>query len=305
MTKYLLSFSGGKDSTASWLYLSRELGLDVEPVFADTGWEAPLLHDYLRYLEGALGPITRVHGTMRQLRADLPDEPLTMEKLAAHKGRFASTAARFCTTELKLKPLREHLRRSIAASPERTFVLVSGVRREESPKRARIAVDRASDEFMSEGLDRPIDLWMPLLDWTVGEVFEAHRRHRIAPNPLYLEGQTRVGCWPCFMADKRSLRAMAERHPESFDALAAAEERVGATFFPPDTATPRYRTTRIEGCDKPLPGADDVRRWALGEMPANNLFEPAGAKLETIPPFRDEGEDAVGPACLSPYGLCE
>jgi len=33
----VLSISGGKDSTAMWIYAVKEMGVEVIPVFADTG----------------------------------------------------------------------------------------------------------------------------------------------------------------------------------------------------------------------------------------------------------------------------
>ncbi|MCR8964155.1 phosphoadenosine phosphosulfate reductase family protein [Brevibacillus halotolerans] len=55
----ILSVSGGKDSTAMWLY-AKEQGIEVLPVFADTGHEHEKTYEYLDYLENKLGPIQRV-----------------------------------------------------------------------------------------------------------------------------------------------------------------------------------------------------------------------------------------------------
>lgn len=54
------SISGGKDSTAMWIYGQLELGVELKRVFADTGHEHPLTYEYLEYLEKTLGPIQRV-----------------------------------------------------------------------------------------------------------------------------------------------------------------------------------------------------------------------------------------------------
>lgn len=59
-TVNVLSVSGGKDSTAMWIYATKELGVEVLPVFADTGHEHQLTYEYLNYLEQQLGPIKRV-----------------------------------------------------------------------------------------------------------------------------------------------------------------------------------------------------------------------------------------------------
>lgn len=56
----VLSVSGGKDSAAMWILAVKELGLEVIPVFADTGNEHPMTYEYVDYLERELGPIKRV-----------------------------------------------------------------------------------------------------------------------------------------------------------------------------------------------------------------------------------------------------
>ena len=60
--RVIASISGGKDSAAMSLYL-RELGIEHERVFLDTGWESPITYEYLREeLPKAIGPITWLRG---------------------------------------------------------------------------------------------------------------------------------------------------------------------------------------------------------------------------------------------------
>ena len=57
------------------------------------------------------------------------------------------------------------------------------------------------------------------------------------PNPLYLAGATRVGCWPCIYARKAEIRLLAEIDPARVGEIATLErelsERAGAprTWF--------------------------------------------------------------------------
>lgn len=46
----IISISGGKDSTALWLY-AIERGVEVTTVFADTGHEHPKTYQYIEYLQ--------------------------------------------------------------------------------------------------------------------------------------------------------------------------------------------------------------------------------------------------------------
>lgn len=59
-TVNILNMSGGKDSTALAIYAFKELGIEGEMVFADTGHEHPITYGYLDYLETKFGPIRRV-----------------------------------------------------------------------------------------------------------------------------------------------------------------------------------------------------------------------------------------------------
>lgn len=204
--KVIASISGGKDSAAMSLYL-RELGIDHELVFMDTGWEHPDTYAYLRYiLPNVLGPI-------RWLRA-----PRQMEELIIHKGMFPSRIRRFCTDELKVKPLQKHLR---ACMDDGHDVLnVVGIRAEESDARSRLP-----EWEWQEGFD--CEVWRPILRWTLDDVIAIHRRHNLTPNPLYLRGVKRVGCWPCINCSKSEIRFMAESDPHRVVRLRVLENHAG------------------------------------------------------------------------------
>jgi 3'-phosphoadenosine 5'-phosphosulfate sulfotransferase (PAPS reductase)/FAD synthetase len=119
--KAILSVSGGKDSAATSLYL-RELGIEHVRVFADTGWEHELTYEYLR------GPLTEALGVIHEVRGER-----TMDELVTHKGAFPSRVMRFCTTELKIKPLAAFVK-----SFGDDVVNVVGIRAAESAARAKM-----------------------------------------------------------------------------------------------------------------------------------------------------------------------
>jgi len=328
--RHIVSMSGGKDSTATWLHILKELRIPCEAIFADTGHESPVTYRYVDYLERELGPVVRVQGDMSQLRRDLTGK-MTMLTMAKHKKRFPSPRARFCTTELKLRPMRKWLlaemeeepcgecgagpgeRCSTGGKPRKisnkgnqpvckegrgaTIMQVVGTRAEESPKRARMNPEPTYDPWTGT------TIWRPIHNWTHDEVFACHARHDIYPNRLYLEGMGRVGCFPCIMARKGELAAIATRYPEAYDRLHAMEQEVGmsrerglSTFFAFDKCAQRYRRSADPVTGIPVATALDVRDWAL-----NNPVEGETRELR----FDEQGEDTFGPACVSVYGLCE
>lgn len=188
--RVVASISGGKDSAAMSLYLT-ELGIEHERVFMDTGWEHAATYDYLR------GPLTDKLGPITEIRGDLD-----FVQLVEKKGLFPSRVMRFCTEELKVKPVQ----RWLAARVDSELVNAVGIRRAESRARSVMAEWEWSDGF-------DLEVWRPLVTWTADDVAAIHRRHGLAMNPLYALGASRVGCWPCIHARKSEIALVARIDP--------------------------------------------------------------------------------------------
>lgn len=185
----------------------REQGIEFQPVFIDTGWEHPSTYEYLRGdLEREIGPIQWIRG------------PRSFKELVIHKGMFPSRTRRFCTQRLKVFPMQEH----IAALVERTdddVVNAVGIRAAESTPRSKLNEWEWCDGFDCE-------TWRPILGWSEQDVIDIHTRHALAPNPLYLLGARRVGCWPCIYASKAEIRLMAEIDPQRIVEIRELEAEV-------------------------------------------------------------------------------
>jgi len=204
--KLVASVSGGKDSAALSLWLT-EVGLEHERVFLDTGWESEKTYAYLDELEEAIGPIIR-------LKAER-----TMAELCLHKGMFPSRVRRFCTQELKVKPMIAYIAKRVDEGED--LVNAVGIRHEESAARAKMPEWEWSDGFDCE-------TWRPLIEWSEEDVIAIHTRHGLRPNPLYLEGASRVGCWPCIFARKAEIRHIADSDPERINFIRDLEKQVQA-----------------------------------------------------------------------------
>jgi len=199
----IVSVSGGKDSLAVGLLL-KSAGIPFTCVHMDTGWEHELTEKYVReYLPTVLGPIKILQG-----------RDGGMEGLVKRKGRFATRRARFCTEELKLIPFRDYLL-SLDDEP----VNAVGVRAQESKARSRLP-----EWEDSKGLD--CETWRPILDWSYQDVIDLHRQAGAEPNPLYLKGAERVGCWPCLFSRKAEIRMVADTDPARIDRLERLESDV-------------------------------------------------------------------------------
>jgi 3'-phosphoadenosine 5'-phosphosulfate sulfotransferase (PAPS reductase)/FAD synthetase len=212
--RVIASISGGKDSAAMSLYL-RELGIEHDRVFFDTGWEHPATYEYLR------GELTREIGSIVELQAKFPaidTSAITRPRVRAaveagnamviaclQKAMFPSRVIRFCTQDLKVFPMQAYISTRVEAGEE--VINAVGIRRAESDARAKMSEWEWSDGFDCE-------VWRPLVDWSEQEVIEIHARHGLRPNPLYLQGATRVGCWPCIFARKAEVRMLGDTDEE-------------------------------------------------------------------------------------------
>lgn len=200
------SISGGKDSAALSLWLT-ENGVVHRRVFADTGWEHDATYEYLR------GPLTAKLGPIDEVGL-----PGGMQGLIRKKGMFPSRLRRYCTEDLKVRPLAAYVR--AIQDKHGDTVNAVGIRAAESVARSKLTEWEWSDAF-------DCDVWRPLISWTELDVIDIHRRHGLAPNPLYLKGAQRVGCFPCIFARKAEVRLVAELAPERIEAIRQLELDVG------------------------------------------------------------------------------
>lgn len=205
------------------------------------------------------------------------------------KGRFPGAKTRFCTERLKLEPMmavkQPYLDDGVS------IVEWIGERAQESKARAdKPAIERIRHERASQVLYRAIH------SLKHHEVFAISKRHGLRPNPLYLMGMGRVGCWPCIMEKKAGVRIIAERTPAEIDRLARWEalvrlvsRRGDATFF----------------CAKMIPGEGDGRAHIRAVVEWSKTRR-GGRQFDLIQAIEAAEAEEIGlNACSSIYGLCE
>ena len=310
----VISFSGGKDSTAMLLLAIERDTPDLSVVFADTGNEHEQTYDYVRYIESATGvPIRWVKAEFARQIAGKREFVLTkwtskwgapqeaIDRAAAAlvptgipfldlciwKGRFPSTMRAFCSEELKRNPIIEQVQKPLLETGN--VISWQGVRRDESMRR-RFLTEREMKTTAENGNE----MWnyRPILDWTADDCFAIHKKHGIKHNPLYEQGMGRVGCMPCINARKDELLEISKRFPEVIERIAEWEKAVSlaskhevATFFASDASS-----------DSTL-----QEHKAAGRIEQRVIWSATarGGKQ------RDFLREMDGPVCSSIYGLCE
>lgn len=275
--QHIILYSGGKDSTALWLWARRK---KIEPrivVFADTGWEHPLTIEYISTIERFMDePIRRVRG------------PETFEERVRRLRGFPSSGRRWCTDELKRQPTRRELDRIRAETDDDVEVLV-GIRHEESRKRAKMREREWDDEYECEH-------WRPLLDWTLNDVLAEHTAAGAPLNPLYKLGAERVGCWPCINAGKAEIELVARIDPARIDRIRAMEQVTKNTMFSKE-APVAEREAGAKRTELPLP-IDKAVAWSHTERGGKKIrltTAPSGCArwgtCEAPLPIRDDYDD--------------
>ena len=297
---YVLSVSGGKDSTATGLHLI-ERGIEFEAIHMDTGWEHPATEAYVREtLPRVLGREVRILSAPLDLAPEvlpiaedlearfLGGKPSAFIRRSLHKAMFPSRQRRYCTQELKVYPSRAYFR--TLSSDVVEPVNVQGIRWEESARRAKM-VDW--EEF-----DGDCAYWRPILDWTERDVIDIHHRHGVAPNPLYLRGARRVGCWPCIMSAKAEIRLLAEIDPARVNLVDALEQAVAALAVTgqPRTLFQNPRPTRTIGEDGTVHRSGECVPFR--EVVAWSLTARGGTEPDPFAP------DPADEGCAR-WGLCE
>jgi 3'-phosphoadenosine 5'-phosphosulfate sulfotransferase (PAPS reductase)/FAD synthetase len=300
--QHVVSVSGGKDSTATYLLaLERRerTGRDFIAVFADTGNEHDWTYDFVRALAGKTGgpePIwvkADFAADMARKRdfiarkwpldgVPMPTVVRALEllhptgnpflDLCMMKGRFPSSGRRFCTDELKIKPMFMAVQRPIL---EAGLALISwqGVRAEESLARRDLPKWQVLNPVpysMPKAVKALEANWRayayrPLIDWNTQEVFDFHTKHGLAWNPLYDNNMSRVGCFPCIMVQKDELRAIANRFPgeidriEEWEGIVSQVSKRGVSSFFSHDKTPG---AHVADASLPTPNVRSVVDWS-------------------------------------------
>jgi 3'-phosphoadenosine 5'-phosphosulfate sulfotransferase (PAPS reductase)/FAD synthetase/ribosomal protein L35 len=194
--------------------------------------------------------------------------------LCIWKGRFPSTKARFCSTELKREVILYKLQFPLV---DQGFKIISwqGVRADESLDRSKLPT--------SDNIGDGVTNYRPILKWSASDCFDMHKKHNLEPNPLYKMGMGRVGCMPCIHCNKAELRAIADRFPEEINRIEDWERMVGAAS--------RRGSATLFTSDKRGHGIRELVEWSKTTR--------GGKHYDLIPLTEDTT------SCSSIYGLCE
>lgn len=192
--RHILGISGGRDSAALAVYMRQyHPALPIEYFFTDTGKELPEVYEFLDKLEGFLGkPIKRLN----------PDRDFDFW-LSEYGNFLPSPRTRWCTRQLKLRPLEHWLRADLDAGiTVHSYVAI----RSDEPSR---------EGYQSTHTNMKVHL--PLRDAGIDRagVIEILSQADVG-EPAYYGWRSRSGCTFCFFQQKIEWVRLAEHHPQRF-----------------------------------------------------------------------------------------
>lgn len=242
--KLVVNFSGGKDSTATFLYLL-ENGVPKDRIelwhqcidgAEDTFFDWEITPDYCRRFAEAFG--VKIYfqwkegGFERELLREnsrtapncFEETDGTISKVGGTGGKLstrrkfpqqsADLSVRWCSSYLKIDVCSCAIRNQDRFRGIRTLVL-SGERGEESEARKHYAIFEKDRADRREGkLKRHVDRHRPIRDWTEAEVWAIIEKYRIRAHPCYYMGWGRCSCKFCIFGNSNQFASAAQISPK-------------------------------------------------------------------------------------------
>jgi 3'-phosphoadenosine 5'-phosphosulfate sulfotransferase (PAPS reductase)/FAD synthetase len=248
----VISFSGGRTSAYMTIKLL-ETGKynDAHIIFSNTGKENEatlvFVHEMDRHLQTTFGKaITWLEynpdpdhwfNVVSFATASREGEPFAA--LIGKRNYCPNRVARFCTQDLKIRPIKKYCQRVLGW---KHWVNLVGIRYDEP---------RRWNKSKSVERNEVFDVEHPLVKWRVTkpQVLEYFQNM-----PFDLELKEHEGnCDLCFLKGKKKKQAIARETPEKFDWWIAQEKKIGGTFTPDYS----YEQLRLHVINSPQFDFDD------------------------------------------------
>lgn len=211
-----VNHSGGKDSQAMMAYIMT-LGFkgEIVVVHSDLGemeWEP--MHHFIQ--ANSFG-----------LPVHVVKPELDFFQLCRKYNRLPSGLARFCTSELKTRPISKFIKEYMASKGYTKAVNAIGIRAEESPARAKKEPFKKSK--ISTKAHNIIE-WFPIFDMKIGDVWFEIKKAGQQPHPIYSKGFSRLSCVFCVFGRIEEHKKAAQMRPELFQKMVQLEVELNKTI---------------------------------------------------------------------------
>jgi 3'-phosphoadenosine 5'-phosphosulfate sulfotransferase (PAPS reductase)/FAD synthetase len=146
------------------------------------------------------------------------------------RGKWPGSTTRFCTSDHKRGPIRTLLTRLVREAGTRHCTVVNclGLRGEESPARAKRSPWQL--DASASNSRRTVHTWLPIHDWTVGQVWERIKESGVRHHPAYDLGMPRLSCCFCIFSPRPALMLAGKHNPQLLDEYVRVERKTGHDF---------------------------------------------------------------------------
>ena len=272
--RHVLGLSGGRDSAALAVFMRQTYPeLDVGYFFTDTGKELPEVYEFLGRLEGFLG---------RRIAYLNPDRDFDFW-LREYGNFLPSPRTRWCTRQLKLRPLERWIRDDMNAG---TRVVSYVAIRADEPERIGMHATHPNLEvrfpLREHGLDKAAVL----------DLLESSGLGL----PTYYRWRSRSGCTFCFYQQKIEWVRLKREHPEAFEE-AKRYEKTALEHGSPFTWSDRESLSELERPERvaEIEADYEVR---LARERARRPKNPLRAGLDEIEIDEAYGTAEVAASCI-------
>ena len=304
--KIIVSYSGGKDSTAMVLYLlengakreQMELWHQCVDGRGDTCrsfFDWPSTDGYVKQMAkhlnislsyqwreyGFYGELYRENQRTNDVRFErygvsghLPSSPYGKESTRLKwPAKTASLNTRWCSAYLKI----DVASRALTNMPDlkgKRILFVTGERREESAARSKY---KESELHRTNSKSRLVHHWRPVIEWKESQIWEIMQKHTIMPHPAYYLGFPRLSCRSCIFLSKDHWATLKEVSPEVISMISDVENDLNFTL------DNKFKINELSRMGKSLLTEENHKyiKMAVSEfnhkITTNNWILPAGA----------------------------
>ena len=211
--KHIVSFSGGKDSTAMLLkMIENNMPIDII-LFCDTGMEFPAMYDHIKKVESYIGKNVTIIKSEKSYEYYLADHIKTKGKNKGKAGYgHPDFRNRWCTSALKQQVVKRFLKSLGDEVIEYHGIALDEAHRSDKNNDGRLIKYPLIDLKMTEAdcLQYCYDMGF---DWS----------------GLY-EDFGRVSCWCCPLSRIGELRVLYNKYPELWGELVKLDKKSYRTF---------------------------------------------------------------------------
>jgi 3'-phosphoadenosine 5'-phosphosulfate sulfotransferase (PAPS reductase)/FAD synthetase len=264
-TRHILGLSGGKDSTALAVLLHKEIP-EMEYFFCDTHKELQETYEYLDRIKARLG--IKIHYLSAKRGFD--------HWLDVYGGVLPSPKMRWCTVQMKIKPLEEFVGEDEAIS-------YIGIRADEK----------------REGYNSTKPNIKPVFPFKERGLVKADIIHLLEDSgiglPDYYRWRSRSGCFFCFFQRKYEWVMLAEEHPDLFAEAIRYEQEYASVYGKKGSRD--YTWTEGETLLELLERKDEIIAQHEKAMAREKKVAPKRSLAEALESVLDEEDDDL--PCLA------